>query len=181
MVSKCNNAQKEKRTMREGECGWVCPPPQRPVLAPRPPARVLQSERSRVKGKEVKFEGVGGSGARRSPTFLVLQPVVLQVVLDAALELLRVVAGDQDGHEGVQGIESFLGGRRTQTGVATWQVGQRGGDARGARPRPLLLSSCVPPCSGLSVGHSPSWGGGSRSCLRATCLHVYLSTPRHLL
>lgn len=77
-----------------------------------------------MKGKEVKFEGVGGSGARRSPTFLVLQPVVLQVVLDAALELLQVVAGDQDGHEGVQGIESFLGGRRTQTGVATWQVGR---------------------------------------------------------
>lgn len=111
-----------------------------------------------MKGKEVKFEGVGGSGARRSPTFLVLQPVVLQVVLDAALELLRVVAGDQDGHEGVQGIESFLGGRRTQTGVATWQVGRGagGGDARGARPRPLLLSSCPRPAQGFPWATAPA-------------------------
>lgn len=37
-----------------------------------------------------------------------LQPAVLQVVLNAALKLLWAVVGDQDGNKGVQGIKSFL-------------------------------------------------------------------------
>lgn len=60
-----------------------------------------------------------GRWGRCSPTFRVLQPVVLQVVLDAALELLRAVAWDQDGNEGVQGIESLLEKKRMQMGIVT--------------------------------------------------------------
>lgn len=44
----------------------------------------------------------------REPTFLMLQPAVLQVVLNAALKLLWAVVGDQDGNKGIQGIKSFL-------------------------------------------------------------------------
>lgn len=62
MVSKCNNVQKEKRTMREGECGWVCPPPQRPVLAPRPRPPVRKESRE-GEGGEVR----GRRGQRGAP------------------------------------------------------------------------------------------------------------------
>lgn len=65
-----------------------------------------------------------------------LQPLAIEVVAVAALELPRAVVGDRDGDEGVQGIEALLG--RKAGGEAPPRAA-----APGHGPGPLLAAGPV--------------------------------------
>ena len=107
---------------------------------PTPSVPSNQPERSQDKGEKDEVQITGCCwGRKRSRlwlsgillweekakqlTFLMLKPIVLQIIVNTTFKFLWVIVGNQDGNKGIQGVKSFLEKKKDKDTVfVKWQI-----------------------------------------------------------
>lgn len=101
---------------------------------------LISQEEIKIKGKKDEKQITGCSWGKKSRfclsgvlmweetikqlTFLMLKPIVLQIILNTTFKFLWVIIGNQDGNKGIQGIKSFLEKKKDKEIVfVKWQIG----------------------------------------------------------